>query len=68
MIIAKVTISSYGINTKYIYVVAKDLERVLKCLKDSDKIGINDEIVSIDVIANEDVIVDKSDQVRDLTC
>jgi len=58
VIIAKVTISSFGIRTKYVYVVAKDLERVLKYLKDNDVININQEIISIDVIASEDVYVE----------
>ena len=60
MIIAKVGISSFGIRTKYVYVVAKDLERVLKYLKDKDIININQEIISIDVIASENVFVDKT--------
>jgi len=58
VIIAKVGISSFGIRTKYVYVVAKDLERVLKYLKDNNIININQEIISIDVIANEDVYVE----------
>ena len=58
MIIAKIGISSFGIRTKYVYVVAKDLERVLKYLKDNNIININQEIISIDVIANEDVYVE----------
>ena len=59
MIIAKIGISSFGVRTKYVYVVAKDLERVLKYLKDNNIININQEIISIDVIASEDVYVDK---------
>ena len=58
MIIAKVGISSFGVRTKYVYVVAKDLERVLKYLKDNNIININQEIISIDVIASEDVYVE----------
>jgi len=58
VIIAKVGISSFGVRTKYVYVVAKDLERVLKYLKDNNIININQEIISIDVIASEDVYVE----------
>jgi len=58
VIIAKIGISSFGVRTKYVYVVAKDLERVLKYLKDNNIININQEIISIDVIASEDVYVE----------
>jgi len=58
MIIAKVRISPFKVRTKYVYVVAKDLERVLKYLKDNNIINNSQEIISIDVIASEDVYVE----------
>lgn len=61
MIIAKVRISPYKVRTKCVYVIAEDLERVLKCLKDNNIISNSLEIISIDVVASEDVYVDKSD-------
>ena len=59
MIIAKVRISPFKVRTKCVYVIAKDLERVLECLKDNNIISNSQEIISIDVIANEDIFVDK---------
>ena len=58
MIIAKVRIAPFKVRTKCVYVIAEDLERVLKCLKDNNIISSSREIISIDVIANEDVYVE----------